>query len=92
MRHARSQALDDLEDLLTALRPLPGLKEKSRGIFYRRATAFLHFHEDPEGLFADIRCGEEFVRYRVTTAKERTVFLTVVRSSLGSASAGGPYD
>jgi hypothetical protein len=60
---------------LTALRKLPGLQEKSRGVFYRRSRAFLHFHEDPTGLYADLRDGEEFERIRVTTATERNHLL-----------------
>ena len=50
------------EPLLARLRSLPGLVEKSRGVFYRKSKAFLHFHEDPRGLFADIRnaAGSDF--------------------------------
>jgi hypothetical protein len=55
MKHAGSLALDQLEPLLAAIRALPGLKEKGRGVFYRGGKAFLHFHEDPAGLFADVR-------------------------------------
>ena len=29
--------------------------EKKRGVFYFKSRAFLHFHEDPKGMFADIR-------------------------------------
>ena len=53
MRHARSEALDSLEDLLQALRSHEALTERKRGAFYRKSTAFLHFHEDPAGLVAD---------------------------------------
>ena len=59
MRHATSEALDELEPLLERLRSEPGLVEKRRGVFYRRSKAFLHFHEDPSGLHADVRLGEE---------------------------------
>ena len=73
MRHARPEALDRLEALLAALRALPELTEKSRGIFYRRGKAFLHFHEDPGGLYADVRGADgEFVRLRVETDAEQT--------------------
>ena len=67
MRHARPHALDQLEPLLARLRAIAGLKEKSRGVFYRGAKAFLHFHEDPAGLFADIRAadGRHFDRFQV---------------------------
>ena len=49
MRHAGSDALDALEVVLGALRAHPELKEKKRGIFYRKSVAFLHFHEDKAG-------------------------------------------
>lgn len=35
------------------------------------ANSFLHFHEDPTGIFADLTVGEAFDRYPVNTAKER---------------------
>jgi hypothetical protein len=75
MRHITPESLDRLEALLEGLRKLEGLKEKKRGVFYRKSRAFLHFHEDPEGLFADVRLdGVDFDRYRVTTrAEQRTL-------------------
>lgn len=41
-----------------------------------RSTAFLHFHEDPSGLHADVRLGSEFSRFRVETEEERDELLT----------------
>ena len=68
MRHAGATTLDALEPLLAQIRALPGLKEKSRGIFYWKSRAFLHFHEDPKGVFADLRDagGVDFDRFDVT--------------------------
>ena len=68
MRHARGEDLDRLEALLGRLRALPLLKEKSRGVFYLKGRAFLHFHADPAGLFADVRQGGAFVRLSVGDA------------------------
>ncbi|MCL2428712.1 MAG: hypothetical protein FWD12_05725 [Alphaproteobacteria bacterium] len=82
MKHAGRDALDQLEDLLSALRRLPDLRERSRGVFYRRSTSFLHFHDDPAGLFADLRRGGEFKRFKVSSAAERRAFIAVVRSEL----------
>ncbi len=67
MRHAGPGSLDRLEPLLAAVRDRQGLIEKGRGVFYRRSRAFLHFHEDPSGLFADVRAadGKGFERLRV---------------------------
>ena len=82
MRHARDDALDELEPFLVELRSLPELKEKSRGVFYRGSKAFLHFHEDPTGLFCDVRLADEFDRFRVTTKVERQAVMSSVRKVL----------
>lgn len=81
MRHARAEALDALESLLRDLRDVPGLVERSRGVFYRRSRAFLHFHEDATGLHADLRLGDDFERVRVETDEERAALLERVRCS-----------
>ena len=83
MKHAGPAALDQLEPLLNDLRALEGLKEKARGTFYRRSRAFLHFHEDPSGLHADLRiAGDDFDRYRVQDEAERAALLALVRDAL----------
>lgn len=70
MKHAGAAALDRLEPLLARIRALGGLKETSRGVFYLKSKAFLHFHEDPAGLFADLRTadGGDFERLKVDEA------------------------
>ena len=85
MRHATPVALDELEDLLSRLRAIPGLKEKSRGTFYRGSRAFLHFHEDPAGLFADIRMSDDFERVRVSTRAERAALVRQVKAAITPA-------
>jgi hypothetical protein len=85
VRHARPQALDQLEGLLAQLRGVEGLREKTRGVFYRGSIAFLHFHEDPAGLFADMRAGDEFQRFPVTTKAERAGLLKQVRARLAAS-------
>jgi hypothetical protein len=71
MKHAGAAALDRLEPLLAEIRALGLLKEKSRGAFYLKSRAFLHFHEDPAGLFADVRAkdGKDFDRLKVDEAE-----------------------
>lgn len=44
MRHAGPGALKILGPLLEVLRRVPGLREKSRGVFYAGPRAALHFH------------------------------------------------
>jgi hypothetical protein len=82
MRHATPPTLDTLEPLLVTLRALPGIKEKSRGTFYRGSKAFLHFHEDPEGIFADLRVTDAFERFRATTKKDQTDLARRVKAAL----------
>jgi hypothetical protein len=81
VRHATAAALDELEDVVRELRGVDGLKEKSRGVFYRGSRAFLHFHEDPSGIYADVRLDADFERMRVTTKAERKHLLSVVRAA-----------
>ena len=69
--------------MLAQLRALPDLKEKSRGTFYRKSQAFVHFHEDPAGLFADVRLdGGDFTRMRVSTKAEQRALMTAVKAAL----------
>jgi hypothetical protein len=82
MKHATPAALDQLGPLLARLRALPGLVERRPGIFYRQSRAFLHFHEDAAGLFADARLGgEEFERMPVSTPDQREAFWRAVSAS-----------
>jgi hypothetical protein len=85
VRHARTEALDDLEPFLERLRAVPGLVEKKRGVFYVRSRAFLHFHEDPSGLHADVRLGPEFTRVRAETADERDALLARIQEARAQA-------
>ena len=84
LKHAGPQALDQVEKLLARLRRLEALVERKRGVFYHRSRAFLHFHEDPAGIFADVRDGDDFRRYRATTAAEWKVVVAAVERALGS--------
>ena len=80
MRHARPEDLDAVEGLLGELREIADLKERKRGNFTRKSKAFLHFHADPDGMFADVREGSDFVRYRVSTRNEQRSFARRVRA------------
>ena len=80
MRHATAEGLDQVEPMLAQLRLVPGLVEKNRGTFYRKSQAFLHFHEDPSGLHADVRFNEEFERVRVESDAEQQALLSRIRT------------
>lgn len=82
MKHAGEEALQRLSDLLDQIRQRQGLKEKKLGIFYRKSRSFLHFHEDPAGLFADISSDDHFDRYPVNTVMERKALLAAIDRAL----------
>ncbi len=95
MKHAGAAALHGLSDLLAQIRVKKGLRERSLGIFYRKSKPFLHFHEDPAGMFADLRMGTDFDRYRVNTKQERRVLLMAIDRALttdGAQRANSPAD
>ena len=84
MRHITPEQLDRLEPMLEDLRKLEELREKKRGVFYRKSKAFLHFHEDPAGLFADVRLtGPDFDRVEVTSRAGQRALVKVIREALG---------
>jgi hypothetical protein len=66
MKHAGPDALDRISTLLAELRARPALREVRPGVFELKSRAFLHFHDDPSGIFADVRLSETFVRLPVT--------------------------
>ena len=82
MKHATETALLELADLLAELRLVQGLSERKHGIFYRRGAAFLHFHEDPAGLFADIQSGNGWIRLPANSQPERATVLRTVNNIL----------
>lgn len=82
MKHASAATLRQIEDVLAELRTLPGLAEKSPGAFYRKGSAFLHFHEDPAGLFADVKVEGDWTRRAINDKATRAALLRDVRRLL----------
>jgi hypothetical protein len=89
MKHAGPATLAQLADLLEELRKRPALRERNSGTFYVKSKAFLHFHEDPAGLFADVKLDfVEFTRHPVTTSRQQHALLTRIDRCLTSVVAG----
>jgi len=83
MRHARAEDLEPIASMVTALRAIDGLTEKSPGSFYRRSRGFLHFHVHGDDMYADVKLtGDEFERVRVTTKAEQRKLVAAVRRAL----------
>jgi hypothetical protein len=70
--------LDGIEDVLAALRALPGVTEKKRGVFYRGRDAFVHFHAEDGAIYADAKItpGKGFERFSLDRATARDAFVT----------------
>jgi hypothetical protein len=82
VKHATAAALQGLSDLLDRIREREGVRERKLGVFYCKSKAFLHFHEDPAGLFADLNVGADFERYPVNTQQEWKVLLKAIDRAL----------
>jgi hypothetical protein len=83
MRHASPETIASLEPLIARIRALPGLTEKKPGTFYRKSSAFLHFHEDPAGLFADVKLdGKNFERFEVGRSSLDAALVKAARVAL----------
>ena len=82
MKHATPATLDTIESLLDAIRKIGGLTERKRGIFYLKSIAYLHFHEDPAGLFADVKLKGAWKRLDVTASKAKRGLVSAVARDL----------
>jgi hypothetical protein len=83
MKHAGPQALAALEPLLRRIRGHSLLVERTPGSFYYKSKAFLHFHEDPTGTYADIKLsGDKFTRIPARTSQEHSYLLSLIAEIL----------
>ena len=83
MKHATSETFARIPELLEAIAQyVPPLKEKKKGTFYYKSSAFLHFHDDPSGIFADLKVNKEWVRYDVTSKKDWPLLMSQIEQQL----------
>ncbi len=84
MAHCPSALLDDVADLLAAVRTWPGVVEKSHGVFYLHRQPFLHFHLiEGARRRADVKGPEGWTSLdlaRPVTAGGRRAFLGLLRA------------
>jgi len=85
VKHAGAETIQRLSGLLTELRQRPLLKEKTPGTFYVKSKAFLHFHDDAAGIFADVKLDlQNYSRIRVNTEAEQTALLKKIDRCLAA--------
>jgi hypothetical protein len=87
MKHAGPATLARIAPLLDELRDRASLREMRPGVFYLKSRAFLHFHDDPSGIFADVRLSDDFVRLPVTTSSEQSDLLERIADCLSAIEA-----
>jgi hypothetical protein len=86
VKHATPETLQSIVSLLDEIRASE-LRERSFGTFYRKSSAFLHFHEDPAGLFADVKSDGAWQRLRVNSRAEQSRLRRLVAAELKKLSA-----
>jgi hypothetical protein len=86
MKHATAETFASIQLLLRQLRERKRLVERTPGAFYFRSKAFLHFHRDPSGTYADVKRDlTGFTRMRCTSREEQKALLSCVDVALGNA-------
>jgi hypothetical protein len=86
VKHAGADALAQLSELLQKLRNRKELAERRPGIFYVKGKAFLHFHEDSAGLFADLRQHSDWLRLPVNDPGDQAKLLAAIDRTLEARS------
>jgi hypothetical protein len=82
VKHAGADALTQLSELLQKLRNRTELVERRPGIFYVKGKAFLHFHEDRAGMFADLRQRSDWLRLPVNDPGDHAKLLAAIDQML----------
>jgi hypothetical protein len=79
--------IDRIAPLLKMLRAYPALREVRPSAFHLNGRDFLHFHDEPEGIFADVRLTTGFVRMPVSSRSEQWELLERIDHTLSSLDA-----
>jgi hypothetical protein len=79
---AKKTTLQQLDPWLDEVRALGivGLVEKANGAFYQRRNGILHFHEDADGVYADIKVAGDWQRVQVDRAAGKRQVLKLLRN------------
>jgi hypothetical protein len=89
MKHATADLLACIDPLLQQLRRRKRLVERTPGAFHFKSKAFLHFHRDPSGVYADVKRDLlSFTRLRCTSLEEQSALLSCVDLAVGSSLEG----
>lgn len=83
MAHAKPDDLKDISSLLSEIRNLDSLKEKSMGCFYFKSKGVLHFHVQKGRRFAHVFDGSGWKEVDLpsnpSSARQKNYFKTINR-------------
>ncbi len=80
----KTATLERLAPLLNLLRAHPALREVRPAAFHLNGRDFVHFHDELEGIFADVRLSKGRVHMRVSSPAEQAELLERIEDILAS--------
>lgn len=80
----REETLRKLAPLLSVLRSYSVLQEVRGATFHLSGRDFIHFHDEPDGLWADVRLAKGRVRRSVADAASQAELLEEIEARLDS--------
>jgi len=87
---AKKTTLQALDSWLDEVRKLgiEGLVEKKNGAFYQRRVGILHFHEDEDGVYADVKVDGQWTRVPINDLEgKRHVIQLLMRGYIAKPAA-----
>ena len=78
----KAETLQVIQPLLSVLRNNSALVEVIPTVFHHNGRDFIHFHEEPEGLFADVRLTRGQVRLPATSQTDQAELLEAIEDTL----------
>jgi hypothetical protein len=78
----KETTLKRLTPLLSFLRSYEVLEEAGESRFLLRGRDFIHFHDDPDGLWADAKLSRGRIRISVASASEQGELMEIIARKL----------
>jgi hypothetical protein len=78
----KTEMLQAIEPLLVLLRSNAALVEVKPQVFHHNGQDFVHFHESPQGIVADVRLARGQVRLSATSAVDQAELLDLIEQAL----------
>ena len=80
----KKTTMECITPILDVLRAYPILREVKPAAFHLNGRDFIHFHDEAEGIFADVLLSKGRVRMPVLTPPEQSALLDRIEQNLSS--------